>query len=251
METVALVDGQGLWVDRVDLNEWASEIRGCSLPLCGPSAYAAHRRCTLTPGVICLTLTPRGEIKAFKDGVQVFAFLNGRWRLTDMDWKHKRWLQAAKVPELAEHILQVALDMAESRRGGLFVILDDRESACKLVATEDRIDLDGRSETRRSNESKKNLFYLLRNKNVRTLSPAMLSTLAAIDGAVVLDATGAVLAFGAILRHHQEGVTSEALRPEGGRSLAALAASHFGRALKISEDGIVSFYEHGRFVWDL
>jgi hypothetical protein len=251
MQTVALVDARGLWVDIVDLDEWASETRGSTLPLCGPSAYAAHRCSTLAPGVVCLTLTPTGEIKAFKNGVQVFAFLNGRWRLTDMDWKHARWHQTAKVPELAERILQVGLDMAEARRGGLFVILDELASASKLVAPEDRIDLDGQLETHGSNESKRKLFYLLREKRVGNLSPAMLGTLAAIDGAVVLDATGAVLAFGAILRHYHEGVNSEARRPEGGRSLAALAASNFGRALKVSEDGILSFYEHGRFVWEL
>ena len=251
MQTVALVDARGFWVDIVDLDEWAPEAEDCPLPPMGPSAYAAHRRATLRSGDICLTLTPTGEIKAFREGVQVFAFLNGRWRLTDMRWKYDRWMQAMAVSDLAERILEVGLDMAESRRGGLFVILDDPRSASRLVAPEDRLDLGGQPVSRDPNDSKRNLFYLLRGKSFEALSPAMLRSLAAIDGAVVLDATGTVLAFGAILRHHQDGMASEARRPEGGRSLAALAASNFGRALKISEDGILSFYESGRFIWEL
>jgi hypothetical protein len=251
MQTVALVDAGGHWVDVIDLDEWAPETKDCPLLPCGPSAYAAHRRSTLGSGDICLTLTPTGEIKAFREGVQVFAFLNGRWRLTDMRWKYERWMRAMAVPELAERILQVGLDMAESRRGGLFVILDDPRSASRLVAPEDRLDLDEQPVSRYTNDSKRNLFYLLRGKSAGAFSPAMLRSLGAIDGAVVLDATGVVLAFGAILRHHQDGVTSRGQRPEGGRSLAALAASNFGRALKISEDGVLSFYQSGRFIWEL
>jgi len=38
---------------------------------------------------------------------------------------------------------------------------------------------------------------------------------------------------------------------EGGRASAAIAASHFGKALKISEDGLISFYHSGRHMWDM
>jgi hypothetical protein len=37
----------------------------------------------------------------------------------------------------------------------------------------------------------------------------------------------------------------------GGRFVAALSASYYGRALKISEDGIISFFEKGNWVWDV
>ena len=39
--------------------------------------------------------------------------------------------------------------------------------------------------------------------------------------------------------------------PEGARTTAALVASHFGPVLKISEDGIVSYFLEGERVWDL
>lgn len=96
------------------------------------------------------------------------------------------------------------------------------------------------------------MYYLLNGRRTIDLRPALLRTLAVIDGAVVMDKGGDLLAFGAILRHHNEGGAMPGQGPEGGgRTAAALAASRYGRALKISEDGIISFYEKGNWVWDL
>jgi hypothetical protein len=44
----------------------------------------------------------------------VFSFLNGRWRLTDFEWKYRRWAEAVGDKDLAKLVLQVALDLADS-----------------------------------------------------------------------------------------------------------------------------------------
>jgi hypothetical protein len=65
-----------------------------------------------------------------------------------------------------------------------------------------------------------------------------------------VDAQSNLLAFGAILRHpdmtdmHPENI-------EGGRTTAAISASRFGNVLKISEDGMISFFQKGECVWDI
>jgi len=38
---------------------------------------------------------------------------------------------------------------------------------------------------------------------------------------------------------------------EGGRTTAAIAASRFGSVLKISEDGLISFFQNGKCIWDI
>jgi len=79
---------------------------------------------------------------------------------------------------------------------------------------------------------------------------SVLETIARIDGAIVLDQDAQLLAFGAILRHRD---LSE-LHPEnieGGRTTAAIAASEFGNVLKISEYGLISFFQRGKCVWDV
>lgn len=36
-----------------------------------------------------------------------------------------------------------------------------------------------------------------------------------------------------------------------GRTTAAIAASRFGSVLKMSEDGLVSFFQNGNCIWDM
>ena len=67
---------------------------------------------------------------------------------------------------------------------------------------------------------------------------------------IVLDRDSTLLAFGAILRHHDlTDVHPENI--EGGRTTAAIAASRFGNVLKVSEDGLISFFQSGKCMWDM
>lgn len=104
--------------------------------------------------------------------------------------------------------------------------------------------------------SKRSIHYLARDVNVTELDPTVLEALAGLDGALVTDLAGRLLAFGAILRHDALALaTPDSLSPsavvEGARTTAALVASRFGPVLKISEDGIVSCFLDGTRVWDL
>jgi hypothetical protein len=104
--------------------------------------------------------------------------------------------------------------------------------------------------------TKRSMHYLARGASVIELDAAVIEALAGLDGALVTDSNGRLLAFGAILRHDVNSLSgSDAGAPpaiaEGARTTAALAASRFGPVLKVSEDGIVSFFLGGRRVWDL
>jgi hypothetical protein len=248
--TVALVDTQGRWIDIVDVEQWSGPGGGV-LPLPSPSTYRAHCLATLGTDNLCLVLTTNGEIKVFARGVQAFSLLNGRWRLTDLAWKYRRWADAVQNVALANLVFQVALDLADSRSGGLFVILDDAASANGLVSQTDLL-TQSEPETLagRAADPKRSVYYLLNGRRATDLRPAVLRTLAALDGGTVVDREGRLLAFGTILPHHND-VQTMRLPQGGGRSVAALAASRYGQALKISEDGIISFFESGSWVWDV
>jgi len=104
--------------------------------------------------------------------------------------------------------------------------------------------------------SKRSIHYLARGGCVTKLDAAVLEALAGLDGALVADCNGRLLAFGAILRHDVYSLAgcdlaSPPALAEGARTTAALVASHFGPVLKISEDGIVSCFLDGARVWDL
>jgi hypothetical protein len=246
LHTVALVDRAGLMVELVDVAEWAKPYAEFSLPVPSSRRYEAHNRATLCGGHVCLVLTPNGEIKIFADGAQVFSFLDGRWHLTDAVEKYRVWEEALGNRELAHRLFSVALNLAEARRGGLFAILDDRRRAQELLSRSDL--LHSSNEGARAG-SKNQLHYLLRSQRVTEISQPVLETIARIDGSIVIDREGNLLAFGAILRHSPVTVAPDEV-VEGSRTAAAIAASHFGNVLKVSEDGRLSFYQGGRCVWD-
>jgi hypothetical protein len=249
MRTVALVDAAGRMVELVDIEEWAAPFEGMALPAPSADQFAAHCRATLCGGHICLVLTRNGEIKAFADGMQMFTLLDGRWRLCDVGEKYALWRRAIARPELAERLFRTALNLAERRRGGLFVVLDSRDAADRLVPVNDRLEVT-RGFDEADPQSKTQFHYLLRGKSVLDLTPTVLESIARIDGAIVLDQACNLMAFGAILRHHVD-PSLDRYVAEGGRTIAAIVASRYGQVLKVSEDGLVGFYSGGHCMWEL
>jgi hypothetical protein len=249
LQTLALVDQNGLLAEIVDIEEWVRPFSDTNLPVPPPGRYMTHARATLCGGHVCMILTPNGEMKIFADGVQAFNFLDGRWRLTDAQRKYDLWTEAIGNTELAERLYTAALNLAEDRRGGLFVVLNDPGMAASLVSRTDLL-------TSLPNHghpvagAKDQFHYLLHQKRVTDFPSAVLETVARIDGAIVLDSRSNLLAFGAIVRHPDlTDMFPETI--EGGRTTAAISASRFGNALKISEDGLISFFQNGRCIWDI
>jgi hypothetical protein len=241
LRTVSLVNNEGMLVDMVDIQEFSRMHDVGSLPAPAASRYHAHSLATLHGGHICLVLTPNGEIKIFSGGVQVFHFMEGRWRLSDIPEKYHEFRKMVGDPALAQRLFAAALNLAERRRGGLFVILDEGRSAMDLVAPQDLLESDPAS------SNKGQLHYLLRNKRAMDIEPSVLESIARVDGGIVIDREGWLLAFGAILRHIEQAVPAQ----EGGRTTAAVHASRFGTVLKISEDGGISFYRCGARIWEI
>ena len=248
LQTVALVDGEGLLVELVDVERWIEPNADRSLPVPSPARYRAHSGATLCGGHVCLVLTPNGEIKIFADGAQVFNFVEGRWHLTEPRQKYATWQRAIGNVAVAERLFTAALDLAEGRRGALFVVLDDAAAAEQLVPRGDLLTAGDRNAM--AEDSRRRFHYLFGNRRVLDVAPAVLESIARIDGAIVLDTTGTLLAFGSILRH-PETAESGPVVAEGGRTTAALAASYFGSVLMVSEDGLISFFRAGQRVWQL
>ena len=84
-------------------------------------------------------------------------------------------------------------------------------------------------------------------KRILELEATVLESVARMDGGVVMDREGNLLAVGAILRN--EACGQDQLVAEGGRTTAAMSASRFGNVLQISEDGLVTYYRDSAAVW--
>ncbi len=233
-------------VELVDVQEWAQPFREIELPVPSARRYRVHCQATLCGGHLCLVLTPNGEIKIFGEGVQLFSFLDGRWHLSDAAWKYAAWETALEDKHLSSRLFSAALNLAEHRRGGMFVVVEDPQKARQLVNGLDLLESDRPERA----SAKSQLHYLLRGQQVSSLSTMVLESIAQIDGSVVLDRDSNLLAFGAILRHRSPIDQDEEIG-EGGRTAAAISASQFGDVLMVSEGGQLSFYQKGHCVWTL
>ncbi|SIO44275.1 hypothetical protein SAMN05444166_4762 [Singulisphaera sp. GP187] len=257
--TLFLVDQEGKLADIIDVERWAAATPGAGTneTPCA-RAYTAHARATRVSGHVCLVLSPNQEIKLFAGGLQAFVFAHGRWRILDPAAKFAVWEAATAHPQLARALFQTALDLAESRQGGLFVVATDPGAAVgHLIAPHDLLEPDSEVPCGPPPEltpgdplAKRALHYLARGRNVTALAPSVLEALAGLDGAVVTDRNGGLIAFGAILRHDAAHLPSP-ITAEGARTTAAIVASRFGPVLKVSEDGLISCFLNGARVWDL
>jgi DNA integrity scanning protein DisA with diadenylate cyclase activity len=248
LKTLALVNRDGLLVELVDVEEWAAPFRDFDAPAPVAAArYEFHSRATLCGGHICMILTAHGEIKVFAGGTQMFTFRDGRWQIANTAECYRLWRETMRGEAIAERLFRVALNLAEDRRGALFVVLDDASRVDRLVSPGDLLRLDP-SQTVDESFVRRRFHYLLRDRDALRLSPSVIETVARIDGAIVLDQEANLLSFGAILGHSAAGGD---IAGEGSRTAAAVAASHFGVVLKVSEDGAISCYRGGQILWEL
>lgn len=261
LRTVYLVDRHGELAWPVDIDRWAGQVQGADpVDVPCPRPYYSHARATRSGDHVVLILTPAQEIKVFAGGSWVFAYSDARWRPIDIPAKFAAWCQAvgpSRPPDLAARIFRAALNLAEERRGGLFVVLRDPSTSLPLlvapgdriiseVAADDVVDPENLS----PRLARRSLHHLVRGQGIADLDDTILEALAGIDGAVVTDASGRLLAFGAILRVAPETVLA-ARAVEGARTTASLAASYHGPVLKVSEDGYLTMFLGGRRVWEL
>jgi len=252
VHTLFLASAEGRLLNIIDIKRWASGPRHNSLTA---RPFQPHARATAQHGHVCAVLSPSREIKIFAEGTEMFTFRGAAWHLVDAQAKYRLWADAVGDEALAARIFQTARDLSEAREGALFVVVREPELAVpQLVAPTDRLDLPIRepdSKTDGSEEpSRRHLLHLLERRAITDLDPSVFMGLAALDGATVTDRSGRLLAAGAILRHPPSEHLDAGGGVEGARTTAAMAASQFGPVLKVSEDGIITFYDRER-VWDI
>ena len=250
VHTVFLANSKGRLLDIVDIRRWGNEAtrqQALNVPCARP--YKPHARATMQHGHVCAVLSPSREIKIFAEGAELFTFRGGSWHLLDVQAKYRLWAEAVGDEGLAARIFQTARDLAEEREGALFLVARDPEHAVpQLVAPADRLD-ETTAVAPETSPSRRDLLQLLQGRSITDLDPSVLAALASLDGAMVTDRTGCLLAAGAILRHPPDHLEAGGV-VEGARTTAAMAASQFGPVLKVSEDGVITFFDRER-VWDI
>ena len=248
LHTAFLLNREGFVLDIIEV---ARRVSDGILDVPCPATYRPHALATEHARDVSIVLSPSHEIKVFSEGVQVFSFRNARWHLLDIGAKYRMWAESVGNQALAERLFQTALDLADAREGALFVVLrEPRQSLPLLVAPADQLDAD-RMTGPPVNPTRAQLLQTLRGQTAAGLDPAVLAGLAKVDGATVMDSSGRLLAIGAILLHSEPPEPHSSLAVEGARTTAAMAAGRFGAVLKVSEDGLITFYDQQERIWDI
>ena len=192
-----------------------------------------------------IALSRQGDILVFDGGTLRFTHRNGRWQY----WNHNHIVnllcdraKAQKVlPRVVSSVVVAvylaALDVSFRRSGGLFVILHNRRNLRQIVRPGDAIGDPNRI------LPDKDFDQVLKGRKIQGLASTVAVELAALDGAIVMSNDGEILAYGAILSPRKRGRLRTA---EGSRTKAAIGASNYGLAIKISSDGDIDVFHKGK-----
>jgi hypothetical protein len=192
-----------------------------------------------------IALTRLGDILVFDEGALCLTYRYGRWRY----WNHayvvnllRDRARAQRVPteilgNVVGGIYRVALDISFRKTGGLFVILHNRRDIHEIVRLGDAIDDSNR------NRTDSDFDIIVRAHKIQSLPRIVAAELASLDGATVLANSGEILAYGSVLQPKKRG---NIRLFEGSRTKAAVGASNYGLAIKISSDGDITVYHEGR-----
>lgn len=181
-------------------------------------------------GRIALVLNRLGEQLIFRNKRLIFAKRRGEWQY----YAHELYLRQMQPPQnrvLREAIYQSCLDISFARSGGCIIVirsgsLDDLR---EIVSESDLLSGENPS-------IKSNTIRAMVNGRFQNLDRRLRQELLALDGAMVLDHLGNIVAAGAI-------ISLPAGSEGGGRTAAAKKGSALGLGIKISEDGGISVYK--------
>lgn len=188
-----------------------------------------------------IALVRSGDLVIVNKGKLVLSQRSGRWQV----WDHTAILSLLrgswKSPGPRKNLSQVlgclyhvALDLSFKRSGGLLVVVNAKKDLRSLLMSRG----DNLESTRRG-PGEQAIDEILKARTVRQIDRRILADIASLDGALIVDRNGSVLAYGAMTR---PGASTH----QGARTNAALAASRKGLVIKISSDGNISFFAHGK-----
>jgi succinate dehydrogenase flavin-adding protein (antitoxin of CptAB toxin-antitoxin module) len=231
LDTLLVLSPSGHVVEHLALTERATG-RARKLDSYTPDRYRPLAEWT-TGSRVAFALNRHGEILVFKRQQLQFAFRRGRWCHFPHDAVVNRMGGSAQQKNVMRAVYASCLDISFARTGACIAVSTGK-SAAEMSDYVSRDDLLDKSAT-----DKSLLLKHLLGKPFPSIPRRLREEIGALDGAVLLDGTGVVIAAGAI-------VSVPGGSEGGGRRAAAKALSRLGLAVKVSADGaITAFTDRG------
>jgi hypothetical protein len=211
-----------------------------------PCLYAPHEgliylQALLTTGDMALVASPHGDLFVILANGIVFQRTQGSWHYLNYSIAH-RCLTEYLSEHLATAVLRSALDLSYERSGALICVLDHRNKL-PAVVPDHAVDIRPNKTLRESLVGLDLLHWEQRQ---------VITAAATTDGATIVSRAGDLLDIACMIaqpppeRLQRITGTSAPRTFPGARSTAAWNASIYGLALKVSEDGPITIFHHGR-----
>ena len=201
------------------------------------------------PTGLGLSLTRQGDLIVFENGTLRFTYKAAMWSF----WSHSHILNllnaAARVQgvspkyisKVVSKMYRTAIDISFRRSGCLLVLLKAKSHLGKIVRAGDALGGFERNPMYK-------YFDAILPKDIISIDQSVLDELASLDGAVVIANNGNILAYGAVLISGSGRKTKE---EEGSRTKAAISASNYGMAMKVSSDGDITVFLEGKKYFEI
>ncbi len=186
-------------------------------------------------GAFAIFVNEVSEVEIVLDSDRLLLWRKGYWGIYDPD-TYRAFFAGHLEKRSIDYLVWSIYALSKARHGTVVLVADDGTDLDALR----KGSVGGRDPLSRA------LIRHVRGTKIGTLKRSgELSRILSSDGLTVINRKGELLDTGVIIDTSQ---VSD-LVTGGGRTTAATAASHFGRVVKVSEDGPVELYRDGRRVY--
>ncbi|WP_342543330.1 DNA integrity scanning protein DisA nucleotide-binding domain protein [Paenisporosarcina sp. FSL H8-0542] len=191
----------------------------------------------LEEGECGITKTKRGDLIIYNKNGLLASSRKGEWKIYDSPSLKNSLVDYVGVSNyrVGCNLFEILFDLSYRRHGAL-IIIDNQGTYKEIISNHSSLIENGSTLHQVLSERLEKIDLSSARSDV--VSKQLILELASVDGALVLNETGKVLAFGAIVNSHEhaDGET-------GARSTAALSAHLYGsKVLKVSSDGEITLY---------
>jgi hypothetical protein len=186
-------------------------------------------------GAFAVYVNSASEVEVVLDSDKLLLWRKGYWSIYDPDIM-REFLNGKLEKRSIDHLVWSIYALSKARHGTVVLVADDQTDLDALR----KGSVGGRDPLSRA------LIRHVRGTKIGALKRSgELSRILSSDGMTVINRKGELLDTGVII--DTSGVGD--LVTGGGRTTAATAASHYGRVLKVSEDGPVDLYRDGQSLY--
>ncbi|WP_281658222.1 diadenylate cyclase [Halobacillus sp. Cin3] len=194
----------------------------------------------LNQGECAITKTKRGDLIIYDGSGLLASCRKGEWKIYDPQPLKNAIVDHVGIYRIGCNLFEILFDLSYRRHGALILI--DTDNVHESVVSNQSSIINHSSSPLYQTLSERLNSINIQSGDRKSISKELILELASVDGAIIFDAKGDLIAFGAMVNSHPD-----ADGELGARSLASLSAHLHGmKVFKVSSDGQITLYYNNK-----